>query len=74
MTITKFFINNVSLKSIEVYLLTGTVGKANACAGIGWVGKEEAGKEMVALFAAAVVKADMVDVFDAVLPEAICCI
>ena len=50
------------------------MGKANACAGIGWVGKEEAGKEIVVLFAAAVVKADMVDVLDVVLPEAICCI
>lgn len=62
------------LKNIAIYLLTGTVGKANACAGIGWVGKEEAGKEIVVLFAAAVVKADMVDVLDVVLPEAICCI
>ena len=28
-------------------MLTGIVGRAKACAGRGWVGKDEAGKEMV---------------------------
>jgi hypothetical protein len=54
-------------------LLTGIVGRARACAGIGCVGKEDAGKERVVLLAAEVIEeGEEVDALDAVLPEAIC--
>ena len=53
-------------------MLTGIVGKVKACAGIGCVGKEEAGKERVVLFAVdATGEAAELDV---VPPVAFCCI
>ena len=55
-------------------MLTGIVGKVKACAGIGCVGKEEAGKERVVLFAIDDIEEDAAAEFDAVLPVAICCI
>ena len=55
-------------------LLTGIVGKARACAGIGCVGKEEAGKERVVLFAIDDIEEDASVEFDVVVPVAICCI
>ena len=55
-------------------LLTGTVGKARACAGIGCVGKEEAGRERVVLLALDAIGEDAVAEFVVLLPVAFCCI
>ena len=61
-------------------LLTGIVGRARACAGIGCVGKEEAGREIVVSFGEEVIVdpvnevAVEVDALEAEPPEAICCI
>ena len=68
--------------------LTGIVGRASACAGIGCVGKDEAGKEIVVAVGEEVSKDAATELFvepaeefteadvafDDTLPDAICCI
>jgi hypothetical protein len=51
-------------------ILTGIVGRDSACAGMGCVGKEEAGKERFVLFAADNIEAEELGALD----DAICCI
>ena len=71
------FLNNKLKPYIIVIihcLLTGTVGKAKACAGIGCVGKEEAGRERVVLLALDAIGEDAVAEFVVLLPVAFCCI
>ena len=64
--------------------LTGIVGRASACAGIGCVGKDEAGKEIVVAVGEEVSKDAATELFvapaeelteaEVALPDAICCI